>query len=463
MATNTASNFNSGGTYGTGDVEPYIQSKVMPLVQRQLIAYQFGDQLRLPKGRGTTYAGSRYDRLNLPFAPLSEGVPPVGESMPLAQVSAVAQQWGDKVTITDVAEFTIKHPLFQVATELVALQMAETLERNTYNNLLGGTQINYASYDGTARGSRAGIRNGGTAATSDVLTPHEINRAMGALYTLGAPQFNGQTELSAKLPADKPKTVSNSPAGMQHYVALMHPLPEQDMRENSTVVTAWSYSDINRLYNNELGEWGGTRFCRSNMVPYFVGVAAVNGTPGSSGSLATGTYYVQVTGLPAQQNYEQRIYQISSSISVTGPNGSIQVTVPTLTGYVFNVYCSTSSTPANLGVSSSGPTSGPLQGQAVQIASGSIITITAVGTAQTPPAAPAAGITVFPTFIVGKNAYGQVMLDDPKFTYLKTADKSDPLNQLRVIGWKVMYGTLIQNQNFFMRIESTSLFTPTFQ
>ena len=463
MAINSASNFNSGGTYGTGDVEPYIQSKVMPLVQRQLVAYQFGDQLRLPKGRGTTYAASRYDRLNLPFAPLSEGVPPVGESMPLAQVSAVAQQWGDKVTITDVAEFTIKHPLFQVATELVALQMAETLERNTYTNLLGGTQINYASYDGTARGSRAGIRNGGTAATSDVLSSHEINRAAGALYTIGAPQFMGQTELSAKLPADKPSKASSDPRGFQHYVALIHPLPEQDMRENSTVALAWSYSDVNKLYNNELGEWGGVRFCRSNMIPYFVGVAAVSGTAQTTGTLATGNYYIQVTGLPSQQNYEQRIYQVSGAIAVTGPNGSISVTVPTLAGYVFNVYIGTTSSPVNLGLSTSGPTSGPLTGQAAQIASGSTITITGVGTAQTPPAAPATGITVFPTFISGKNAYGQVMLDDPKFTYLKTADKSDPLNQLRIIGWKVMYGTLLENQNFFMRIESTSLFTPTFQ
>ena len=147
---------------------------------------------------------------------------------------------------------------------------------------------------------------------------------------------------------------------------------------------------------------------------------------------------------------------------MTGPNGSIAVTVPTLAGYVFNVYVGTTTAPVNLGLSSSGPTSGPLTGQAVQIPSGSSITITGVGTAQTPPAAPATGITVFPSFVVGKNAYGQVMLDDPKFTYLKTADKSDPLNQLRIIGWKVMYGTLIENQNFLMRIESTSLFAATF-
>jgi len=49
-----------------------------------------------------------------------------------------------------------------------------------------------------------------------------------------------------------------------------------------------------------------------------------------------------------------------------------------------------------------------------------------------------------------------------KFTYLKEGDKSDPLNQLRIVGWKAFYGTLIQNQQFAMRIESVSNFNLTF-
>jgi len=437
----------------SADISNYIQKKTLPLVQRQLVAYQFGDMLRLPKQRGTTYTASRYDRVNLPFAPLSEGVPPVGETMSLAQVSATAQQWGDTVTVTDVADMTIEHPLFQKAIDLVAMQMSETLERNTFNNLMAGTQINYVN----SRGARASLIAG------DVLSPHEVNRAAAALYTIGAPQFNGQMEEDAKIAAGQPTKASSDPRGMQHYTSIIHPLVEQDMRENTTIATAWSYSDVNRLYNNELGIWSGIRFTRSNMVPYFVGVAAVTGTASTSGgTLATGTYYVQVTGSVAQNGYEQRIYQVSTGISVTGPTGSISVTVPTLPGYTFNVYLSTSSTPANLGTSSSGPTSGPLAGQAVQIASASTVVLTAVGSARTPPAAPATGVTVFPNFIFGKSAYGQVMLDDPKFSYLKESDKSDPLNQLRVVGWKVMYGTILLNQNFFMRIESSSAFTATF-
>ena len=54
------------------------------------------------------------------------------------------------------------------------------------------------------------------------------------------------------------------------------------------------------------------------------------------------------------------------------------------------------------------------------------------------------------------------MLSDVEFTYLKTADKSDPLNQLRIVGWKCYYGTLIQNTQFAVRIESTSAFSSTF-
>ena len=453
MAVNQASGFNTGGAYGTGDVEQYIQDKTLPLTQQQLVVYQFGDPLRLPRGRGTQYAASRYIRVPLPFAPLSEGVPPVGETMTLQQVVATAQQWGDKITVTDVADLTIKHPLFQKAIELVALAVAETHERNTFNNLMAGTQINYVN----SRGARASLQAG------DVLNPHEVNRATAALMTIGAPLYQGTERTDEKLNAEQGGVrASNSPRTMPHYVAVLHPLVAADMRENATITTAWSYSDINRLYNFELGEWGGLRFTMSNMVPSFTGIAQVNATPGTSGSLATGTYYIQVTGSQSTTQYESQIYQVSASVSVTGPTGSITVTVPSTTGFTYNVYVGTTTSPANLGLSSSGPTVGPMAGQAVQITAGSTVVITGAGTAQTPPAAPATGVTVYPTFVFGKGAYGIVVLDDTKFTYLKTADKSDPLNQLRVVGYKFFEGVLICNQSFMMRIESTSAFSSTF-
>lgn len=445
---NPSSNFSA-------DISNFIQKKVQPLVQRQLVAYQFGDALRLPKNRGTTYTASRYDRVPLPFATLSEGVPPVGQAMSLAQVSATAQQWGDIITVTDVGDMTIEHPLFALAIDKTAMQQAETVERNTFNALLSGTQINYVG----SVGSRAALTG------ANVLNPHEVNRMVGALRTIGAPEYLGQMEEDAEIQAGKPSKASANPAGHSHYVSIMHPLVEQDMRENSTVVLAWQTSDIYRLYNNELGEWGGVRFTRSNMVPTFVGVATAGGAGSATGgALSDGTYYLKVTGSDGINQYESRIYQVSAGIVLSAGTSvqSLTVTVPSTAGFTYSVYMGTTTATLNLGLSTSGPTTGPMAGQATQIAPGTAVVITAAGLAQTPPAAPATGITVIPTFIIGRNAYGIVMLDDVKFTYLKTADKLDPLNQLRIVGWKLMYGTIILNQNFFGRIEGSTAFTATF-
>ena len=440
---------NSAGSF-TSDVENYIQDEVEPLARRQLVAYQFGRPLKLDTNRGTTYTASRYERLPLPFAQLQEGVAPAGSAMTLAQVSATAQQWGDRVIITDVANLTIKHPLFQQAIQLVSLQLPETLERNTMNTLVSATQLNYAN----GRASRAAL------VATDVMTPHEGNRIVGSMLDYGVPRFMGDEREDMMIEADSYRG-DKSPAVMEHYVTLIHPLAAQDMRESALVANAWSHNDINRLYNNELGPWGGARYVESNMIPYWIGVAAVNGTASASGgSLATGTYYIQVTGAPAQTSVERRIYQVSASLSVTGPNGSISVTIPTLANYVFSVYIGTTTSPTNLGLSASGPSSGALAGQATQLASGSAVVITGTGASQTPPAAPATGVYVFPTIFIGNHAYGQVLLENPEFHYLTGADKSDPLNQTRVVSWKVFYGSIILNQSFMARVESSSAFTP---
>ena len=448
MPTNFSSSFQA-------DIENYIADKTLPLARRQLIVYQFGDPLTLPKGRGQTYTATRFNRVPLPYAPLSEGVAPVGETMTISQVTAVALQWGDRITLTDVAELTIKHPLFRKAIELLGLQVAETYERNTFNNLMGGAQVNFVN----SRGAR------GSLVAGDVLNVHEINRASAMLIALGAPRFMGDEMTDTKLDADAGGSrASENPRRMPHYVAVIHPFVEGDLRENQSIQYAWSHSDINRLYNYEVGEWSGIRFAASNLVPSFTGNAAITGTPvGSGGTFGAGNYVIQVTASDTQNQYESQVYAVSGAFTLVG-NGSATVVLPTLAGYTFNIYVSQagSTTPVNLALTTAGPTSGPLQGQATQLAGGQTVTITGVGAAQVPPAAPGTGVTIYPSFIFGRGAYGQIVLDDTKFTYLKEADKSDPLNQLRVVGWKSMYGTILLNQQFMMRIESTSAFNATF-
>jgi hypothetical protein len=197
------------------------------------------------------------------------------------------------------------------------------------------------------------------------------------------------------------------------------------------------------------------------MVPFWSGLAQINPVPlGAGGNLPTNNYFIVVTTSPSVTSVEQSVYQVSASTAVVGPTGSLAVNLPAKPGFVFSVYVGTTASPTNLGLCILGPAIGALAGQATQLQGGQTVVITGVGVAQTPPAAPATGVTVYPTFIIGKNAYGQVMLSDPEFFYLTGADKSDKINQTRVVGWKLFYGTILLNQNFFLRLESASAFSP---
>src|SRR6185437_3882553 len=93
---------------------------------------------------------------------------------------------------------------------------------------------------------------------------------------------------------------SENPRTMPHYAAIAHPFVVGDFANAADVKTAWQYSDINRLYNFEAGEWRGIRFCQSNMVPTWFGVAAITGTAGTAGALATNNYFIQVTASDTQ-------------------------------------------------------------------------------------------------------------------------------------------------------------------
>jgi N4-gp56 family major capsid protein len=438
----------------SADIENFIATETLRKAQRHLVVYAFGEPVSMPEGRGLTYTMTRFNYLPLPQAPLAEGVPPPLRSMTIDQVSAVVQQWGDAVGLTDVAELTIKHPLVQQAEELIGHQVAQTLERNTFNGLNAGTQVAYAG----SVGARASLT-----ATS-YLNKHDIERIYSLLVKNGTPFYEGYEGETVKIDLAAQASKNRKAPVAPHLVAVSHPFPLQDLREESSVAQAWSYSDINRIYDHEVGQLSGVRFVQSNMVPSWTGVAAITGVAGTSGNLATGTYYVQVTASDDQFQFEERIYQISGGIAVTGPNGSISVTLPALPGFTFNVYIALDpiTSPVNLGTSPQGPLTGSMIGQATQLAPAQTVTITGIGALQTPPAAPATGITVYPVYIFGKSAYAQVTLDDVRTAFMGDPTKSDPLNQLRLLSWKVFYGFFLKQPTFMVRLETTASNTGAF-
>lgn len=453
MATNVSSQYLAA-------LRRQLAREVLPITQRYLVAHQHAVKRRMETRAGVTWTATRFNRIPLPFAPLSEGVPPIGEQLSISQVTGVALQWGDKVTLSDVAVIVTMYDLIKEARKLLAVQIAETHERNAMFCLMGSTQVNYVGQVG----SRAALVAG------SVLDTVTLNRTYSNLQTLGAPFIGGQLEPDITREIEHGARASEKgPMNSDHYVAIVHPLVANDLRQNAAVQQAWSFSDVTRLYINEFGYWSGIHFTWSNMVPQFSGQAAPVGTAATTGSLASGTYVIQITGTDTLNlRGEQYVSQVSAGVAVTGPTGSMTVTMPATTGFTYTVYISPAggATPTNIAMTSTtgvgSPTSGPLTGAATQLAPGAAVTLTALGPYQIPPGAPATGVTVFPTFVMGEQYYACLELQDVEYTFLGEADKSDPLNQLRVLGFKFFEGWVILNQQFGCRIESSASNTGVF-
>ena len=440
MAVNTSASYQA-------DVPRLIAAETLEVAQRFCVVHQFADKKSIDKHTGTNWTATRFERLQLPLAPVSEGIPPVSQQLPITQVTGTALQWAGRVEFTDVAVVTIQHDLLKEATTRLGMQLAELRERNGFNALMAGTQVNYSD----SKGSRAAL------VAADTLKPADVNRTYTNLEVLGAPAWSGQTGETVQRSIDyNPRQSEKGPWNTEHYVGVGDPRPLADLASDPTVVQAWSYSDVTRLYINEVGYWRGMHFCKSNLVPTFTGVAAVTATgAGTGGNLAVGTYAVQVTGWDIQNQYESRIYQVQTAVGVTAGQ-NITLTTPNTPGFTYAVYVSQAGSTAvlNLGTSAQGPTTGPYTGQAISLPPNTAVTINGVGLFQVPPAAPATGVVVYPTFFFGQRSFASLKLEDVSWNRLFEADKSDPHNQRRVIGWKAMEGWVILNQQFLARLET---------
>ena len=83
------------------------------LLERLLPELQYAedaDKKQIPKGKGTEVEFRRFESLEIPNAPLTEGVTPDGKSLNVTSIKATADQYGDYVTVSDVLDMQGKDP-----------------------------------------------------------------------------------------------------------------------------------------------------------------------------------------------------------------------------------------------------------------------------------------------------------------------------------------------------------------
>jgi N4-gp56 family major capsid protein len=397
------------------------------------------------------------------LATLTEGTDPAGQDIEVEGQNVTLDQWGDIITISDVAELTTKHPLLTQANELLADNAQRVIDREVQTVWMAGTNVQYGDASVTSRRSiTSGMKMSDT-----VITQARITLSSGGAKPRSAP---GGEAIRVKA-----ANAASSLKGPQHFVAICSNQVAGDISAPSTSLGTWAstamYNSAMSLYNGEVGTWLGIRWVESNFVPIFRRLgndtaAVVSGnafgtdTPvvtavDGGGTLTSATtYYYKVTRKDKLRGFEEYISLAHSTASTaTANNESFTFDFSALTaGYVYNLYFGTSAADADLKL------------HTANIAVGTTVTVTAVPASTTTPPdntgfTGGAGIAIHPVFIHGANSTNWVGLQDLR-VYL-TKDESTIGNVLRLkraVGYKFLGKAMIRNQNFMLRVEVASAY-----
>ena len=411
----------------SADAVTYIAEKTLMIAKKNVVFQQLGDKAQLPSNNSKTFQYTRYDRLALPLSALTEGSTPDNTSMSISTVSAVADQWGAYVIISDVADLTIKHPVMQKGIDLMGYQAAETVDREIINVLLAGTQVYY----GGAVANRAAL----SSTTTDVVTTDLVRKAVANIRSLGAHEYDGTD-----------------------YMAVVDPYVEMDISKDSTFQLAASYSNIKVLQNGEVGRWMGARWMRSNLIPSVTGNAQSSFTSPASpaGTFTTANYRCALAKYDASTGFLIGLEQ-NSNVAFTNLD-SLAVTTPATAGFKYKVF-----------VGLAAGAAADIMYQGVESTAGSdFIANNAAAVVLAPPVSgasisgadiPGSAKVVHFSWVIGKEAYTVIDLQKLQtFITPNQASDSDPLVQRRKAGWKLMFKSVINNQNFLCRLEVLSAF-----
>ncbi len=230
------------------DLQTYFSKRLLDIAGRDTVLTEAAYKEPLPSASSKTISFTQYSRLAVPGSVLSEGVPPTDTALSPTAVTATIDQWGAYVTLTDLAELTIKHPLAQEATFLLGEQAAETIETTINSVLVAGTNVQYAN----GKSTRANI------AAGDVITTAELRKAVTNLRKTGARMINSPDKFNNADAKDESK----------YYILYVDPSVAADITADADFKAAAQFNNYNSLADGTvLGTWFNVKVVMSNVIP----------------------------------------------------------------------------------------------------------------------------------------------------------------------------------------------------
>jgi len=233
---------------------------------------KFGQKRPIPKGGGTQIKFRKYNAIAVNKTPLGEGITPPIESITKTDLIAQLQQWGRRLGITDMVEFTNPDPVITENVDILGEVMGETIDEIVRDVILGCPSIYRA-------GNVAGRINIITApATTD------FTRIERSLKGANAKYF---TEII------RAQTGFNTSPIAPAFWAICHTDTIMDLRALSGFIQVQNYPNPADAVENEVGSWGNFRFIattKSKILPDLGGTAVTNALKYTTANTACDIY-----------------------------------------------------------------------------------------------------------------------------------------------------------------------------
>jgi len=245
-------------------VTSYFQKTMLEWMRPNFRFYSFATKKPLPSGEGSSVVWNRKVALAYGYN-LSQGVPICAvKTISTNKVSALVEQLGDSVNVSDYARLTSSIDTDAYALELMADQAANTVEQYIIQSLTADLNVtHFVKNEVPTTTLKEGYA--GTvicASRTSRLALSDIRTVVTRLQSNNVPTYDGN-----------------------NYVGIVHPIQLQDIYSD-TAFTGWTqYQNPEKMYDYEVGKAYNCRVMTSTMVP----IAPGSVLSGDSMSTATGS------------------------------------------------------------------------------------------------------------------------------------------------------------------------------
>ncbi len=413
------------------EMRTYYSDYLIDNAEPKLIHDQFAQKIPVPKGSGKTVQFRKYDPLPKLTATLSEGVTPDGQSLNMSTVEATVHQYGGYVELSDLLMLTAVDNNLLMATKLLGSQAGRTLDTITREVLCGGTNVQYAAGQVSARH----LLVGGKAEGNHYLTVDCIKRAVRTLKSQNAEKIDGT------------------------YVCIIHPDCAYDLTNDLNWKYPYQYAAQHQLFEGEIGMIEGVRFVESTEAKIFRAEPIFNGET----SYAS-VYFRYEEASPEVSNVTHGVYAPYRLMVTEGAEA--HVFDGSIVGKRVSLYHAGEDKMFPITVRGAqivpDASSYIYFNEELRSASGGPLAMTG-GEKLISDNGGVDGRDVYATLVLGENAYGTTEISGGGLEYivkqLGSGGTADPLNQRATVGWKATKAAVRLMEPFMVRIETASTFT----